>query len=137
MSLKLNAFLAVMLATICFGCSRHQNVAQNTTPESTPPVFVPMPDDIQCGFHDATREMHFDKSGDMVGAVVSVKKVTCQIAGQNSKEIPLASTDVTDGLLSTKDFSEWKLTTGSGPSSAISIAMRGEKLQSFKAYLQK
>jgi hypothetical protein len=136
MSLKLSAFLVVMLAIICLG---QQSLAQKTTPVSTHPVFVPMPDDIQCWMEGVQSQFSFGANGETEGTVVSVREVICQIAGQSppGKEIPLASTEVTHGMLSTKDFGGWKLTRGKDPSSGIKIAIRRDKLQSFRAFLQK
>jgi hypothetical protein len=83
--------------------------------------------------------MSFGKNGVMVTNVNSVEQVTCQITGNSpgtEKEIPLASTKVVNGMLPTKSFGDLRLKTES-ISSGVTIAIRRDKLQSFRAFLQK
>jgi hypothetical protein len=83
--------------------------------------------------------MSFGKNGVMVTNVNSVEQVTCQIAGNSpgtEKEIPLAATKVVNGMLPTKSFGNLKLKTES-INTGVTIAVRRDKLQSLRDFLQK
>jgi hypothetical protein len=136
MSLKRSTLFFALLAVVCMS---QQVFAQKTTPTSAAPVFVQMPDDIHCLLHNLNFVMSFGKNGVMVTNVNSVEQVTCQITGNSpgtEKEIPLASTKVVNGMLPTKSFGDLRLKTES-ISSGVTIAIRRDKLQSFRAFLQK
>ena len=146
MSLKRSTLFVVLLAVACIG--RHV-LAQKTTPANSAPVFVPMPADIQCyivsgGDRFEARGMP-TPSGQNDDSVVllAVQELVCHIAGKgnsDNKKISLASTQVTDRMLRTRDFGELKL--GDDPDgvawgNSIRIAIRRDKLQSFRDFLQK
>jgi hypothetical protein len=147
MSLNKCALFAVVLAVVCIG---PQAFAQNTMTTYTARVFVTMPADIQC--YIVSGDNRFEAGNapppppwgtENSVVLLSIQEVGCRIAGASNsvdKKIPLASTEVTNGMLRTKDFGEFKL--GDGPDgvasgSTIRIAIRSDKLQSFRAFLQK
>ena len=143
MSLKRSALFVVLLAVVCMS---QQVVAQNAAAENRAPVFVPMPADVQC--HIVSGGTRFDAGSPRTPSVnddsvvlLAVQKFSCHIAGKSNsgdKEIPLASTEVSDGLLRTRDFGELKLgDEGVASGSNISIAIRRDKLQSFRDFLEK
>jgi hypothetical protein len=147
MNLKRSVLIVIVLAVICIG---QQVIAQETTPVNADQVFVPLPDDIDCTLgkvtitHTAVNDPV--KGLVLVNSVDIVEVVTCHITGNSSarvKDIPLASTKVTDGMLRTKDFGDLKLSVNMGTSNgvpyfkSISKAIRPDKLQSFRAFLEK
>jgi hypothetical protein len=102
-------------------------------------TFVPMPEDIRCsfrGYYDLSTfengEFHTDGG---------VEAVTCWVSGEGpeqKKDIPLASTKFTDGMLPTKDFGNFKLTSGNNVySAALAVAILSGKVQSLREFLQK
>jgi hypothetical protein len=136
MNLKASALFLVLLAVVCIG---QQVAAQKAASANAAPAFVPMPDDIHCSFHNLNFVMSFGKNGTMVTNVNSVEQVTCQITGNSpgtEKEVPLTSTKVVNGMLPTKSFGDMKLKTES-ISSGVTVSIRHDKLQSFRAFLQK
>jgi hypothetical protein len=130
---------------------------KNTTSANAAPVFVPMPDDIKCKMFGVNYSTVITADGSKASTTFSlVKKVTCHKTAESNftkvsrnvyirhlvtqeKEIPLASTKVTDGMLPTIDFGELELTckTENQPDLGVRIAIRRDKLQSFRDYLQK
>jgi hypothetical protein len=144
MSLKRSALFVVALAVVCMS---QQVVAQNAASENRAPVFVPMPADVQC--HILSGGTLFEAGSPRTPSVnddsvvlLAVQKFGCHVIGKSDsvdKEIPLASTDVSDGLLRTRDFGELKLGDDEGVSSGnnIIIAIRPDKLQSFRDFLEK
>jgi hypothetical protein len=146
MSLKRSALFVVLLAVVCIS---QRVFAQKTTPANAAPVYVPMPADIQCyivsggdRFEAGTPRTPPGQNDDSV-VLLAVQEVGCHIAGKgnsDNKKIPLASTQVTDRMLRTRDFGELKL--GDDPDGVawgnnIKIAIRRDKLQSFRDFLQK
>ena len=147
MSPKRCALFVAVLAVICIS---QQALAQKITPVKAPPVFVTMPADIHC--YIVSGGSRFE-AGDTPPpplwgtedsiVLLVVQEIGCHIAGKSNatdKTIPLASTEVTDGLLRTKDFGELRL--GDGPDgvasgNSIRIAIRRDKLQAFRAFLDK
>jgi len=137
MNLKRSVLFVILLAVVCIG---QQVVAQKTIPVNAAPVFVPLPDDIHCFMHDLMSKYSFNTNHESVKTLVSVGKVTCQITGSNSeqeKEIPLATTEITHGMLPTKDFGALMLSTENRPGAGVTTSIRRDKLQSFRAFLQK
>jgi len=145
MNLKRSAMF-VLTAVVCMS---QQVSAQKTTPKNAAPEFVPMPADIQCyivsggtRFEAGNPPMASGASDDSV-VLIAVQEVGCHIAGQSSsgeKKIPLASTEVTEGMLQTRDFGQLKL--GDGPEgvasgSNIRMAIGRDKLQSLRDFLRK
>ena len=146
MSLKRSAIFVVLLAVVCIS---QQVSAQKTTSANAAPVFVPMPADIQCyivsggtRFETGNTRTPPGENDDSV-VLLAVQEVACHIVGKSSsgeKKIPLASTEVTDGMLRTRDFGDLKLgdtPEGVASGSSVSIAIRRDKLQSFRDFLQK
>jgi len=145
MSPKKSALFVVVLTVFFVG---QQAFAQKTTPADAAPVFVTMPADIQCYIvsggtrFEAGNTPPPRESGDSV-VLLAVQELGCHIAGKNNsgdKKILLASTEVDDGILQTKDFGELRL--GDAPdwvasSSGVRIAIRRDKLQSFRNFLEK
>ncbi len=135
-SLKRSALFFVPLAVVFIS---QQAFAQKTTPANAAPVYIQMPDDIHCFLHNLNFVMSFGKNGVLATNVNSVEQVTCQITGNSpgtEKEIPLTSTKVVNGMLPTKSFGNLKLKTES-INTGVTIAVRRDKLQSFRAFLQK
>jgi hypothetical protein len=146
MSLKGSALIVVVLGVVCIS---QRVFAQKTTPANAAPVYVPMPADIQC--YMASGGDRFEArgtpapSGQNEDSVVllAVQELGCHIADKGNsgdKKIPLASTQITDRMLRTKDFGELKL--GDDPDGVawgnnVKIAIRRDKLQSFRDFLQK
>jgi hypothetical protein len=136
-NLKKSAFFVVLLAVVCID---QQVFAQKTIPANAAPVFVPLPDDIHCSLHNLMSDYSFGENRLQGKTLVSVKKVTCQITGNSpgqEKEIPLASTEITLGMLPTKDFGALKLSTENRMDSGVTTSIRRDKLQSFRAFLEK
>ncbi len=138
MSVKMSALFGILLVGILIG---QPAFAQKTTPANTAPVFIPMPKDIQCDVQGMSFRSVVGENGQMVNTDGSVDKVICWITSnspEQKKEIPLASTAITGGMLPTKDFGKLKVTPVNNINSAgLSIAIRRDKLQSFRAFLQK
>lgn len=144
MSLKQSVLFVVLLAVACM---TQQVVAQNAGSANQAPVFVPMPADVQCFIvsggtrFEAGRPRAPSVNDDSV-VLLAVQKFGCHIAGKSDsgdKEVPLASTRVSDGLLRTREFGELKLGDDEGVSwgNNISIAIPRDKLQSFRDFLEK
>lgn len=133
------ALLGVLSASAFIG---QQAYAQSTTPAKAVPVFVPMPKDIQC-------ELGGLSAGSIDVGTNSLKvnhgywahDVTCWIVGQapeQKKDVPIASGDIVNGILSTNTFGKLRINIGNGSSSgAVSIAIRRDKLQALRAFLSK
>jgi hypothetical protein len=147
MSPKRSALFVVALAVVCIS---QQAFAQKTASTFTTPVFVVMPADIQC--YIVSGDTRYEAGNipppppwgtDNSVVLMVVQEVGCHIAGSSNsvdKKIPLASTDVNGGMLQTKGFGELRL--GDGPDgvasgTGIRIALRSDKLQSFRTFLQK
>ncbi len=119
--------------------ARPEKVA--TKPETKEPVvpaFVEIPDDIGCSISCMQYEMIVG-SNETNG---SVKAVTCWIKGGNpvqKKDIPLASTEITHGMLPTEQFGNLKITGSANLMSeeGLSMAIESSKVKSFREYLQK
>jgi len=147
MSPKRSALFVIVLAL--FGISQ-QTFAQKTTPTNAAPVFVTIPADIQCYIVSGATRFEAGNTppppiwgtDDSVVLLV-VQELGCHIAGKSNsddKKIALASTEVTDGMLRTKDFGELRLGDGPGgvaSGNGIRIAIRSDKLQAFRNFLQK
>jgi len=138
MSVKMSALFGILLVGILIG---QPAVAQKTTPANTAPVFISMPKDIQCDVQGMSFRSVVGENGQMVNTDGSVDTVICWITSnspEQKKEIPLASTAITGGMLPTKDFGKLKVTPANNINSAgLSIAIRRDKLQSFREFLQK
>ena len=144
MSLKRSVLFVVLLAVVCMG---QQVVAQNAASANRAPVFVPIPADVQCyivsgGTRFAAGSPRTPGENDDSVVLLAVQKLGCHIAGKSNsgdKDIHLASTAVSDGLLRTRDFGELKLGDEGGVASGsnISIAIRRDKLQPFRDFLDK
>jgi hypothetical protein len=136
----LGALLGVLLASIFVG---QQVYAQKTTPATATaaPLFVPMPKDIQCELSGMSFRSVVGANAQLTETSGSVDGVTCWITGktpEQKKDVPLASTEITRGIISTKDFGKLRITpVNSIYSAAVSIAIRRDKLPSFRAFLQK
>ena len=138
MTLKKSALFGVLLARALIG---QQAYAQPTTPPKATPVLVPMPKDIQCELSGMSSRSVVGANAQLTETSGSVDGVTCWITGktpEQKKEVSLASNGITRGMLTTKDFGKWKVTPqNSMSSSGLSIAIRRDKLPSFRAFLQK
>jgi hypothetical protein len=147
MNLNRRAFFVILMAVVCIG---QPAFAQQTTPANADQVFVPLPDDIDCILGNATTTATAVndpmKGLVLVHTVDVVETVTCHITGNSptqAKEISLASSKVSiDWMLRTKDFGDFKLSVRVGTSNGatyfknIDIAIRRDKLQSFRDFLQ-
>jgi hypothetical protein len=139
MNVKRIVLFVILLAVICIG---QQAVAQHTTPSNPGSEFVPLTGVVLCNLTDIRMAIS-NQNGELVTTLSSVKKVTCQITGKNhgrKKEISLLSTEITNGMLSTREFGLMKLEahgSGSNPAAAITISVRPEMLQSIRDFLQK
>ena len=146
MNPKRSALIVVVLGGVCIS---QQVFAQKTTPANAAPVYVPMPADIQCyivsggdRFEARGTPAPSGQNEDSV-VLLAVQEVGCHIAGKSNsgdKKILLASNQITDRMLRTKDFGELKL--GDDPDGVawgnnVKIAIRRDKLQSFRDFLQK
>ncbi len=117
----------------------HQNVVQLLknagavdVPVSTTPVFVPLPADINCTGHD----LMSSGRGGTGWAPQSIGGLTCWISGASTaqnKEVPLSSGEIANGMLATVSFGDLKVTM---QGMEINIAIRQDKLQSFRQFLQ-
>ncbi len=123
---------------------QHAQVPPQTTSDTSSaavPVFVPMPQDIQCSVQGMSFMMAAGKNGELPNIDGSVRGVTCWLPGktpEQKKDVPLVSTKITDGMLPTKDFGDLKLTTPRNLNSpAIGIAIQSDKLQLLREFLQK
>ncbi len=146
MSLKRGALFVVVLAVVCIS---PKVFAHKTTPANAAPVFVPIPADIHCYIVSGGERFEAGSTPTPSGAnedsvvLLRVQELGCHIAGKSNsgdKKIPLASTKVTDGVLETKDFGELKLgdtPDGVIPGNFVRIAIRCDKLQSFRDFLEK
>jgi len=103
-------------------------------------VFVPVPEDVQCSVQGMYQLADIGPKGEVSKTRGSVKGITCWIVGSTPKhkrDVPLASTSITDGMLPTKDFGDFQITpTNNIYSSAVGIAVRRSKLQPFREFLQ-
>jgi hypothetical protein len=150
MNVKRSVLFVILLAVVSIGqqaCTKKTTPAnavpeaKNTTPANAAPVFVPMPDDIQCSMRDfVTRYTVGKDSMGVTATFSSVKKVTCWITGNNhgrKKEIDLVSTEINNGMLSTKEFGQMKLEAPNiGTNNVVTISIQQDKLQTFRAFLQ-
>lgn len=110
---------------------------------ATADIHVPMPKDIQCAFKSIRTE-GIVGSGEMVKLNGSVSGFFCWIVAKGSesaKEVPLASTEITDGVLPTKSFGMFHVAeVGSADNRAGSfheqISILRDKLPSFRAFLK-
>ncbi|MDR3677002.1 MAG: hypothetical protein P4N24_16045, partial [Acidobacteriota bacterium] len=138
MNPKTNVCLAVLLAAVFLG---QIALAQQTSPSKASPVYVPLPKDIQCSVQGVSYRSEVGANGQMVNTSGSLGGVTCWVTGktpEKKKEIPLVSTGIVRGLVTTKDFGKLKITPANNiPSSGISIAIRSDKLPALRAFLQK
>jgi hypothetical protein len=138
MNVKISALSGVLLASMLSG---QQALAQQATPAKAAPVFVPLPKDIQCTVQGMSFRSVVGDKGQLINTDGSVDGLTCWVAGktpEQKNEIPLASTEITRGMLPTRDFGKLKITpTNNINSVGVSIAIRRDKLQSFRAFLQK
>jgi peptidyl-prolyl cis-trans isomerase C len=109
------------------------------------PGYVSLPDDIRCavqelqfsGTSKTTGRIEGSQLGDMNGSVAGVK---CGKAGGSKvKDIPLAATALTGGMLPTKDFGNVQIimVMSLKNGSRIDVAIGKDKLQSFREYVQK
>jgi hypothetical protein len=137
MKLKITALRCVLLVVTVLSQDALAQTAQKAAP-----VFVPMPKDIQCSARHLKVSIKLTvdgKSGSMVevNTPTSAEGITCAISGSSpghKKEVPLASTKITRGMLPTKDFGDLKITiTGN---SGTRIAISSDKLQSFRDFLK-
>ncbi len=145
MNLNLNALLGVVLAGILLGQQAFAQTAQKAAPVKAAPMFVPLPQDIQCSLEGMSFRSTVGKNGELVNTDGSVEGVTCwlvksvvQVAPDPSqkKAIPLASTTITNGMLSTKDFGAFKLSpTNNLYSTATGIAIRNDRVQPLRNFL--
>jgi hypothetical protein len=126
-------FLALSLLVIS-GFGGHLVFAQPLAPK-----FVPLPEDITCSlqgvyFTSAVGEQNSTNGG--------AKGLTCWITGKKSKvkkiSVPLASTKITNGILPTKDFGNFKLSSNNNiMSPGMSVDIESDKVESLREYLQK
>ena len=136
MNVKRSVIFVLLLA---LGCIGQQAFAQQGTPANQGSEFVPLPNDFRCSVD--TTINYANRNGELVTTIASAKKLTCQIIGKNhgrKKQIDLVSTEVTGGMLSTKDFGQMKLEVyGSGTNTGVTIAIHRDELQSLREFLEK
>jgi hypothetical protein len=102
-----------------------------------------MPKEIQCGFKNVETE-GIVGSGEMHQLNGSVEGLLCWFAAagsESAKEVPLASSKIVEGKLSTKSFGVFRVAeVGSADNRADSfhddISILRDKLPSFKAFLR-
>jgi hypothetical protein len=112
-----------------------------TAPKKAPSAFVPLPKDIQCAVQGMSFRSTVGNNGELVNTGGSVEGLTCKMVGTaptQEKEVPLAATEISNGMLPTKDFGNFKLTPVNDiNSTVIGISIRRDKLPSFREFLQK
>ena len=116
-----------------------QQHATTPKPPAAAPIYVPLPEDIQCSF----QELSFTKATGTAASPVypdgTLKALSCWLVGkppEQRHEIPLASQRITHGVFLTTGFGSIRVTPASGQTSAgPNIAIRRESLAAFRAYL--
>jgi hypothetical protein len=135
-TLKTSALFGVLLASILVG---QQAYAQSTTPVKATPVFVPMPKDIQCELSGMSFRSVVGANAQLTNTSGSVDGVTCWITGKTYEQkrgIPLASTEITRGMLSTKDFGKLMIAPQNSIASAgLSVSIRADMIKPLREFL--
>lgn len=112
--------------------------AQKAKSSAAVPTFVPMPQDIQCSFQGVEFRSTVGKNGELVNTDGSVAGVTCwnNKNPEQKKAISLASTKITNGMLSTKDFGDFKLSpSNSIYSTGTGVSIRSDRVQALRNFL--
>jgi hypothetical protein len=116
--------------------------AQNSIPEKTAlptfgDTFVPLSDDIDCTLQGMSFWGTASDNGLMSGSVAAIDcRITSAEKGKR-KRIPLVSTKLTHGMLTTKDFGILRITVPEFNSPGVELAIYSDKLQSFREFLLK
>lgn len=114
--------------------------SKKTAATTATSAFVRMPKDIQCTIQGMSFTSTVGKSGELVNTGGSVEGLTCKIAGAapaQEKEVPLAATEISNGMLPTKGFRKFKITPVNNiNSAAVGISIRRDKLPAFRKFLQ-
>jgi hypothetical protein len=136
-TLGMAATCAALLASVL---ASPQAIAEQTAHGNTVPVFVPLPKDVQCeadGISIRTAAGQNARSAKISGSVMGL---TCWIIGKTPErrvQVPLGSTDIAEGLLATKDFGKLQITSAGGVSGRINIAIRLDRSQSLRTFVQR
>jgi len=97
--------------------------------------FVRLPQDMHCSLHNVQTTYGFGKDGEMRAQVVSIKTITCRIKGPE-KDVPLVDTKVAGGILSTKNFCNFRVTQAGTPGVNPLLEVQSDKLQALREFLQ-
>lgn len=130
-------FRGILLMFVFFSL---QALAQQGRPSNSSPVYVPMPKDIRCSISGISTQSVESENARLAKKDGSVESFTCWITTKAPKqevEIPIGSSDTVGGVVTTKDFGKLKIAPTNGVNGGIAILIRSDKLQSFRAFVQK
>jgi len=107
---------------------------------SAVPAFVPMPPEIQCRLDGVTRRPTDETSGRLVRIDGTMGSLRCWIGAKFIDlpvEIPLASSEIENGMLATRDFGKFKIVGVIDENGKAKLAIHRERLSGFRSFLQK
>jgi len=103
-------------------------VSASAAPSAQPSDLVNLPQDIKCFL--ATKEIGIEGGTRVSG---SVDSVTCAVSGGQNKDLPLASHEIKDGIITTLSFGELGVSPA-GPFQ-LAIAIHADKIQALREFL--
>jgi len=116
----------------------HQAVGSNTASTASASdvtdEYVPIRDSgAQCELRGFTRSINAEQHE----IPVSVKSMSCKGPGsRKQKEVILLSTEITNGMLPTRNFGDLRIDLGEEIMKDPVVSIRRDMLQTFKAFLQ-
>jgi hypothetical protein len=113
--------------------------ADQPAPGSPVSVLIPIPRDIQCSIDGISVDQISGEKASPAKLNGFVKGLTCWPTGLSEQkvDIPLSSTEIEAGFLTTRDFGKIKIVSPTSANGAFGIEIRREKVPSLRAFLQK